>query len=179
MRRRQLVLALASAGALTALGGCDRHGVAHAASATPQRSTGDFPPIDRTREQWGKLLPRDRYAVLFEHATERPFSSPLDRETRPGTYLCAACRLPLFRSADKFDSGTGWPSFIRAIPRRTGTRRDFKLILPRVEYHCARCGGHQGHIFDDGPPPTGQRWCNNGLALLFVPATDKLPALVV
>jgi len=179
MRRRQLILALASASTLTAIGACDRHAVAYAASATQMRSVGDFPSLARTKDQWRVVLPPNRFAVLFEHATERPFSSPLDREKRSGTFICAACRLPLFRSSDKFDSGTGWPSFTRAIRKRTATSRDLKLVLPRVEYHCARCGGHQGHVFDDGPPPTGQRWCNNGLALDFVPSGEKLPPLVI
>ena len=174
MQRRQLIIALAGT---LAIGACDRHAVAQAATPVPALRAGDFPPLAKTREQWRSLLSPDRYAVLFEHATERPFSSPLDREKRGGTYLCAACRLPLFLSGDKFDSGTGWPSFTRAIPRRTATSRDLKLVLPRVEYHCARCGGHQGHVFDDGPPPTGQRWCNNGLALEFVPTGKKLPPL--
>ncbi len=97
---------------------------------------------------------------------------------RQGTFVCAACHLPLFESSAKFDSGTGWPSFFQPIAGRVGTRRDFKLVLPRTEYHCARCGGHQGHVFGDGPPPTGQRWCNNGVALRFVPAGEPLPPLV-
>jgi len=107
--------------------------------------------------------------VLREEGTERSWSSPLNKEYRAGVYRCAGCDLDLFRSQTKFDSGTGWPSFFDAIPGHTETRTDFKLILPRTEYHCARCGGHQGHIFNDGPEPTGQRWCNNGVALRFVP----------
>jgi peptide-methionine (R)-S-oxide reductase len=132
----------------------------------------------KSPEEWRTLLQADAYAVLFEEATERPFTSPLNDEKRSGTYVCAACRLPLFASKDKYDSGTGWPSFTRALPNSMGTRRDFKLIWPRTEYHCARCGGHQGHVFDDGPRPLGKRWCNNGLALLFVPEGEPLPALV-
>lgn len=131
--------------------------------------------LDRSRDEWRKLLAPAQYAVLFEEATERPFSHPLNDEKRSGTFLCAACGLPLFRSDAKFDSGTGWPSFTHAIPGHVGTKTDFRLILPRTEYHCARCGGHQGHVFDDGPRPTGQRWCNNGLALRFVPEGDPLP----
>ena len=176
MQRRQLIRALASAGALVAVFACDRAATAQAKS--PATTKGDFPPLTKTRTQWRALLPPDRYAVLVEEDTERPFSSPLDREKRAGTFVCAACRLPLFLSRDKFDSGTGWPSFMRAIPQRTATRRDLSMILPRLEYHCARCGGHQGHIFDDGPQPTGQRFCNNGLALEFVLSTAKLPPLV-
>jgi peptide-methionine (R)-S-oxide reductase len=129
-----------------------------------------------SRERWREILPEDRYRVLFEEATEPPRSSPLDQEYRDGTYVCAACYQPLFDSADKFDSGTGWPSFTRPLEGAMGTKRDFKLIWPRTEYHCSRCGGHQGHVFNDGPPPTGQRWCNNGLALEFVPRGEPLPA---
>lgn len=131
----------------------------------------------KSREEWRKLLPRDAYEVLFEEDTERPGSSPLNAEKRRGTYVCAACFLPLFDSATKYESGTGWPSFYRPLPNAMETKTDYKIIIPRTEYHCARCGGHQGHVFDDGPPPTGQRWCNNGLALRFVSAGEKLPAL--
>lgn len=128
------------------------------------------------RERWRDILPAERYKILFQEGTEPPRSSPLDKEYRDGTYVCAACYLPLFDSADKFDSGTGWPSFTRPLQGAMGTKRDFKLIWPRTEYHCSRCGGHQGHVFNDGPPPTGQRWCNNGLALEFVPRGEPLPA---
>jgi peptide-methionine (R)-S-oxide reductase len=132
-------------------------------------------PLDKPLDEWRTLLSPAQFRVLFEEATERPFSSPLDAEKRPGTFVCAACFLPLFSSAAKFDSGTGWPSFFEPLPGAVGTRRDFKLLLPRTEYHCARCGGHQGHVFRDGPPPTGQRWCNNGVALEFVPEGAPLP----
>ena len=135
-------------------------------------------PIDITRKQWQAILNAEQYKVLFREATERPFSSPLDEEKREGTYICAACFLPLFSSEAKFDSGTGWPSFFQPINEaHIGTKRDFKLILPRTEYHCARCGGHQGHVFNDGPQPTGLRYCNNGVALEFVPRAEKLPEL--
>jgi peptide-methionine (R)-S-oxide reductase len=138
---------------------------------------GPFDRLDKPKAEWRKLLTQAQYSVLFEEDTERPFSSPLDREKRDGTFICAACYLPLFSSKTKFDSGTGWPSFYQPIAGRVATKRDFTLLLPRTEYHCARCGGHQGHVFEDGPPPTRQRWCNNGLALRFVTAAEPLPPL--
>jgi peptide-methionine (R)-S-oxide reductase len=133
--------------------------------------------LEKPKAEWRKLLPPEAYAVLFEERTERAFSSPLDKEKRRGTFICAACQLPLFNSTAKFDSGTGWPSFYEPIAGRMATKRDYWLVVPRTEYHCARCGGHQGHVFNDGPRPTGQRWCNNGLALQFVADGEALPAL--
>ncbi len=126
-------------------------------------------PLMHSQEEWKKILTPAQYGVLREEDTERPFSSPLDEEKRPGVYVCAGCSLPLFTSAMKYDSGTGWPSFFTTIPDVFGTKKDFALMLPRTEYHCIRCGGHHGHVFDDGPAPTGQRWCNNGVSLKFVP----------
>lgn len=136
-----------------------------------------IPKLEKSKEEWRELLEREAYLVLFEEHTERPFTSPLLEEKRKGTYICAACYLPLFDSEAKYESGTGWPSFYKAIEDHVGTKRDFKLLLPRTEYHCIRCGGHQGHVFNDGPRPTGQRWCNNGVALRFVPENEELPAL--
>ena len=138
---------------------------------------GDFPSMSKTKDEWRKLLDAPQYQVLFEAGTERPWTSALNDEKRDGTYICAACYLPMFTSATKFDSGTGWPSFFEAIETNVDTKRDWKLILPRTEYHCARCGGHQGHVFEDGPQPTGQRWCNNGVALQFVAEGESLPEL--
>ena len=121
-------------------------------------------------EEWKKRLTPQQYAILREEDTERAGSSPLDREKRKGTFVCAGCDLPLFTSEMKYDSGSGWPSFFTYIPGRLGTKTDFKIIYPRTEYHCIRCEGHQGHVFDDGPKPTGKRYCNNGLALKFIPS---------
>jgi len=123
----------------------------------------------RSNAEWKKLLTPAQYHILREEGTERPYSSPLNQEKRSGLYVCVACDLPLFPSRFKYDSGTGWPSFYDVLPGHVGTRVDRKLFLPRTEYHCARCGGHHGHVFDDGPKPTGLRYCNNGLALKFIP----------
>ena len=130
-------------------------------------------PLKLADADWKKRLAPEAYGVLRHEGTEPAGTSPLDREKRPGVFVCAGCGLPLFSSAMKFDSGTGWPSFFTTVPGAFGTNRDFKLILPRTEYHCARCGGHHGHIFDDGPEPTGLRYCNNGVALRFIPKTGK------
>ncbi|WP_206185441.1 peptide-methionine (R)-S-oxide reductase MsrB [Sphingosinicella sp. CPCC 101087] len=126
--------------------------------------------VDLTPDQWRRRLTPQQYRVLREKGTERAGTSPLDAERRRGTFLCAGCDLPVFRSQDKFDSGTGWPSFTRPIARAVRTRPDRSLVFLRTEAHCRRCGGHLGHVFDDGPPPTGQRWCINGVALKFAPA---------
>ena len=129
--------------------------------------------IDRLDSEWRRLLTPEQYYILRDEGTEPAGSSALDKEYRQGEYRCAGCDLLLFTSAMKYDSGTGWPSFFDKVEGHLETKRDFKLIWPRTEYHCARCGGHQGHVFDDGPKPTGLRWCNNGLALRFVPDTEK------
>ena len=131
----------------------------------------------KPKSEWKALLPAVTYAVMFEEGTEVAGTSPLNNEKRDGVFVCAACALPLFDSKMKYESGTGWPSFWQALPDAVTTKTDYKLILPRSEYHCARCGGHQGHVFDDGPNPTRLRYCNNGVALTFVPRADKAPEL--
>ena len=133
--------------------------------------------LEKPLEDWRELLAADQYAVLFTATTEPPGSSPLNQEKRAGLFVCAACHLPLFESSSKYESGTGWPSFFAPVAGSLGAKRDFKMILPRTEYHCARCSGHQGHVFNDGPPPTGQRYCNNGVSLRFVPEGELLPDL--
>ncbi len=145
-----------------------------AASALPSAFAADAPPafigkVVKTEDEWRVLLTPAQFNVLREEGTERPFTSPLNNEKRKGTFVCAGCALALFESSTKYDSGTGWPSFWDCIKGRVETHVDHKLIYPRTEYHCARCGGHQGHVFDDGPKPTGLRYCNNGVALKFIP----------
>jgi peptide-methionine (R)-S-oxide reductase len=125
--------------------------------------------ISRTPEEWKRALTPAQYHVLRQHGTERPGTSPLNREKRKGIYACAGCELPLFSSETKYESGTGWPSFWKPLPDAVGTRADYMLLMPRTEVHCRRCGGHLGHVFDDGPRPTGLRYCMNGVALKFVP----------
>ncbi|HSM20824.1 MAG TPA: peptide-methionine (R)-S-oxide reductase MsrB [Rubrivivax sp.] len=142
---------------------------AYAAADTPAPA-GETDWRRLSDDEWKRRLNRDQYRVLRREGTEPAFSSTLDNEKRAGIYQCAGCALPLFSSDAKFDSGTGWPSFHTALPGALGTKTDYKIFIPRTEYHCARCGGHQGHVFDDGPPPTGKRYCNNGVALRFVAA---------
>ncbi len=130
----------------------------------------DIQPLTLSEAQWRQRLTPEQFHILREAGTEPAGSSPLNAEKRQGEYRCAGCDLPLFTSETKYDSGTGWPSFFDHIEGHLLSELDFVLLIPRTEYHCARCGGHQGHVFEDGPEPTGLRWCNNGLALRFVPA---------
>jgi len=147
-------------------------GLASTASAQgpkPGPAVPKIEPLLLADAEWKKRLSPAQYHVLREEGTERPFTSPLNDEKRKGTFHCAGCDLALFSSDMKFDSGTGWPSFFTTLPGVVGTKRDYKYGWTRVEYHCARCGGHHGHVFEDGPKPTGLRYCNNGVALKFVP----------
>jgi len=132
-----------------------------------EKSPTSLEALDVSNDQWRQHLTKEQYRVLRKHGTERAFTSELNDESRDGEYLCAGCGLLLFTSNTKFDSGTGWPSFFDGVTDHIGTSTDYKLIYPRTEYHCKRCGGHQGHVFKDGPEPTGLRYCNNGVALQF------------
>jgi peptide-methionine (R)-S-oxide reductase len=172
MNRRSVLKGLAALASMPLFVACSRA----AAPATPAGSA-KAGRLALSPDFWRDKVSPAAYRVLVENDTEPSGSSPLNAEKRAGTFVCAACYLPLFLSRHKYESGTGWPSFTQAIPDSTGTRRDFVLLIPRTEYHCARCGGHQGHIFGDGPAPLGKRWCNNGLALRFVPEAEPLPEL--
>jgi peptide-methionine (R)-S-oxide reductase len=169
MKRRSLLKAIALLPTLPLL--------SYAPLSLAQSIASSVTPLNKPHSDWRELLTAEAYAVLFEEDTEAPGSSPLNQEKREGTYHCAACYLPLFASQDKYESGTGWPSFTQPIAGHMGTKRDFKLIFPRTEYHCARCDGHQGHVFDDGPKPRGERWCNNGVALRFIAEGEPTPEL--
>ena len=125
--------------------------------------------VTKSNAEWLKVLTQKQYYVLREHGTERPGSSPLNNEKRKGVFQCAGCDLPLFSSKTKYDSGTGWPSFYQTLPNAVGTSEDRAFFIPQTEVHCRRCGGHLGHVFNDGPKPTGLRYCINGVALKFLP----------
>ena len=167
IKRRDLISTSAAAFAFTAGG----RAFAEEALTNPDPSTiPDFEKWQLSDSEWKKRLSPEAYRVLRKEATERAWPSDLNDEKRKGIYACAGCGLDLFSSDAKFDSGTGWPSFWDVLPNAIGTKTDFKLIVPRTEYHCARCGGHQGHVFKDGPAPTRLRYCNNGVALTFRPS---------
>ena len=160
MDRRSLLLA----GTVAAMGG------AWALSRNPARAAPGTYPVQLTPAQWRARLSPPAYAVLREEQTEAPETSPLLNEHRHGRFTCAGCDQALYSSATKFDSGTGWPSFYAPLPHAVATRQDVSMIIPRTEVHCTRCGGHLGHVFDDGPRPTGLRYCMNGVAMKFVAA---------
>lgn len=136
----------------------------------PASAASETFPVTRTKEEWRRLLTPAQFKVLREEGTERAFTSPLDTEKRAGRYHCAGCDNALFESRTKYDSGTGWPSFYEPLPGAVGTRDDISWLGRRTEVHCARCGGHLGHVFNDGPKPTGLRYCMNGVAMSFKPA---------
>jgi peptide-methionine (R)-S-oxide reductase len=163
LSRRNLVLAGVSAAAVAAVA---RVAWTGKAQATTSAKTFE---ITKTDEEWKKLLTPEQFNVLRKHGTERAFTSPLDKQYGLGIYNCAGCDLPLFTSTTKFDSGTGWPSFYKPLDNAIGTTVDKSFFMTRTEVHCRRCGGHLGHVFDDGPKPTGLRYCMNGVALKFIP----------
>ena len=161
MSKRTLIGSAAAALGAFALGGCARKGEAASAETFE---------ISKSPEEWRRILTPEQYAVLREEGTERAGSSPLNKEPRAGTYACAGCDLPVYSSEAKFESGTGWPSFTAPIAGAVRTKEDRAFLTTRTEVHCRRCGGHLGHVFDDGPPPTGLRYCMNGVAMKFIPA---------
>ena len=158
-RREFLVNTIGIAVPLLLFGSC---GISLAAADIIQK-------INKTDEEWKNMLTPKQFEILREEGTEAPFTSPLNHEKRTGMFVCAGCGLELFPSKFKYDSGTGWPSFFDCLSGHVQTKSDHKIVIERTEYHCARCGGHQGHVFNDGPEPTGLRYCNNGEALKFIP----------
>jgi peptide-methionine (R)-S-oxide reductase len=150
-----------------------RTGSSHASEETMNTTADETFEITKTPEEWRKILTPEQYYVLRDHGTERAGTSPLDKTYADGIYECAACDLPLFSSETKFNSGTGWPSFYKPLDGAIGTSTDKGVFMTRTEVHCRRCGGHLGHVFPDGPPPTGLRYCMNGVSLKFVPKADK------
>ncbi|MDZ4381328.1 MAG: peptide-methionine (R)-S-oxide reductase MsrB [Parvibaculum sp.] len=163
MSRRKFLGSTAVAGALAAAGAALR-------GASAEASESRTFEVTKTKAEWKELLTPEQYYVLREHGTERPGSSPLNKEKRQGAFRCAACDLALFSSDTKYESGTGWPSFYAPLDNAVGTSEDSNFFMTRTEVHCRRCGGHLGHVFDDGPPPTGKRYCMNGVAMTFKPA---------
>jgi peptide-methionine (R)-S-oxide reductase len=161
MKRRNLIKLLGVAAVAPVVG--------HSVFARQDEEMTQMNKLELSEAEWRKRLTPEQFRILREEGTEAPGSSPLLHEKRNGTFVCAGCGNPLFASSTKYESGTGWPSFYDHLPNALGTKKDFKLIWPRTEYHCARCGGHHGHVFNDGPKPTGLRYCNNGVALKFVP----------
>lgn len=166
--RRNFILALGTASVVTACSQGTSTAKPLLNTETKMDANLDWKALSKA--QWKEKLNDEEFHVLRKEGTEAPFTSPLNDEKRKGTFVCAGCALPLFTSEAKYDSGTGWPSFFQPIEGNVDTKRDFKLVVPRTEYHCKRCGGHQGHVFKDGPRPTGLRYCNNGVALDFIPA---------
>ncbi|OYW14225.1 MAG: peptide-methionine (R)-S-oxide reductase [Rhodospirillales bacterium 12-54-5] len=152
-----------------ALGGLSFAALSPLLTSSKAFAVAAFDTVIKTNAEWKKLLTPAQYNVLREEGTERPFTSDLLNEHRDGMFACVACDLPLFPAANKYDSGTGWPSFFDKINGHIETKTDYALLYPRTEYHCARCAGHHGHVFNDGPQPTGLRYCNNGVALTFIP----------
>jgi peptide-methionine (R)-S-oxide reductase len=161
MKRRSLIKLLGAAALVPVIG--------QSVFARQDSTMTQVEKLELSEDEWRERLSSAQYNILREEGTEPPGSSPLLKEKREGTYVCAGCDHPLFDASMKYESGTGWPSFFTTLPAAFETRRDFKLIWPRTEYHCAKCGGHHGHVFEDGPEPTGLRYCNNGVALKFIP----------
>jgi len=164
--RRQILLGTAGVAIVAAAG----FGVVRWVTSRATAANKEGFEVTKTPEEWKATLTPEQYAVLREADTERPWTSPLNKEKRSGTFVCAACALPLFKSETKFESGTGWPSFYAPIEGNVGVEQDFSWGMLRDEVHCRRCGGHLGHVFNDGPKPTGLRYCINGVALDFIPA---------